>query len=81
MVADRVVRVPNLALDFVALRPPTMVPLYGELMEIAHDIIETAMSSAVITPGTTTCSDVQWWMRERIAQVGLRPGFHPSFDV
>ena len=33
-------------------------------MEIAWSVIDMAFSSAVITPGRTTCADVGWWMWE-----------------
>ena len=33
-------------------------------MEIVWSVIDMAFSSAVITPGRTTCADVGWWMWE-----------------
>ena len=39
--------------------------------------IGEAFSARVINVGTTTCADVQWWMREQIITRRLAPGFHP----
>ena len=77
----RVVREERLAIDYLALRVPGMLPTYRRLQEIAHDIIATAFSRAVITPGITTTDDVVWWMRERLIDLGLTTWFHPSVDV
>jgi len=77
----RVVRKERLALDYLALRVPGMRPTFRRLQEIAHEIIATAFSSAVITPGVTTTDDVVWWMRERLQALGLGTWFQPSVDV
>jgi len=79
--AERVVREERLAIDYLALRVPGMLPTYRRMQEVAHDIIATAFSDAVITPGVTTTDDVVWWMRERLVDLGLATWFHPSVDV
>lgn len=78
---SRVVRNDRLALDFIALRIPEMEPVYRQLMQTAHQIIATAFSSAVITPGTTTTDDVVWWMRQATHDLGLGTWFQPSVDI
>jgi Xaa-Pro aminopeptidase len=35
----------------------------------------------VITPGVTTTTDVEWWMRDKITGLGLKTWFHPTVDV
>jgi Xaa-Pro aminopeptidase len=77
----RVARVDRLAIDYLALRVPEMLPTFRRMQQIAHEIIATAFSNAVITPGTTTTGDVVWWMRQRLADLGLDTWFHPSVDV
>jgi len=77
----RVVRVDRLAIDYLALRVPEMLPTFRQMQQIAHEIIATAFSNAVITPGTTTTGDVVWWMRQRLADLGLDTWFQPSVDV
>lgn len=41
-------------------------------MQIAHGIIAEAFSSRVIHPGVTTNTDVVWWMRQRVNDLGLQ---------
>ncbi len=77
----RVKRVPRLAVEFIAHRIPEMMPIYREREETVHAIVSQAFSNAVITPGVTTTEDVQWWIREKIQDLGMTTWFHPSVDV
>lgn len=77
----RVVRNERLAIDYLSLRVPEMLPTFRRMQEVVHEIIATAFSSAVITPGTTTTDDVVWWMRQRFVDLGLGTWFQPSVDV
>ncbi len=77
----RVVREPRLAIDYLALRVPDMLPVYRRMQELGHAIITEAFSAAVITPGVTTTDDVVWWMRQRVNDLGLGTWFQPSVDV
>jgi hypothetical protein len=77
----RVVREEALPLDFIAERLPEMLPTYVEMQRLAHQIIATAFSSEVITPGRTRTEDVAWWMRQRLNDLGLDTWFQPSVDV
>ena len=70
-----------LALDYLAVRVPSMAPTYRRMQELAHEIIATAFSNAVITPGVTTTEDVVWWFRQRLNDLGLDTWFQPSVDV
>ena len=56
--ASRVVRNPRLAIDYLAMRVPSMTPVYRRLQSIVHEVISAAFSSLVITPGETTTEDV-----------------------
>jgi Xaa-Pro aminopeptidase len=79
--ASRVVREPRLAIDYLALRTPTMTQVYRRMQVVVHDIITTAFSNQVITPGETTTEDVVWWMRQRVNDLGLGSWFQPSIDI
>jgi Xaa-Pro aminopeptidase len=79
--AARVVREPRLAIDYLALRVPEMLPVYRRMQELVHAIIAEAFSATVITPGVTTTEDVVWWMRQRVNDLGLGTWFQPSVDV
>ncbi len=78
---SRVKRVPELALDFIAIRVPQMEERYRRIEETVHAIIGEAFSSAVITPGITTTDDVRWWLREKVQSLGMTTWFHPSVSV
>lgn len=77
----RVVRAENLAVDYLALRTPSMDSTYRAMMELVHEIIATAFSDEVITPGVTTTEDVVWWFRQRVNDLGLGTWFQPSVDI
>ena len=77
----RMVRAENLALEYIEVRLPEMLPLYRQMMQTAHWLIERAFSSEVITPGKTTSQDVVWWLRDQVARMGLSVWFHPTVRV
>ena len=77
----KLVRAEGLPLDYVALRPPAMVPVYRNLMEHVHAIIERAFSSDVIVPGKTTDQDIVWWLRQENQRRGFGTWFQPSIRV
>jgi Xaa-Pro aminopeptidase len=78
---DRVVRREMLPLRYIEERLPEMMPSYVRLQQVAHDIIRTAFSSQVVKPGETRTQDVVWWMRQRLAELGLQAWFQPSVTV
>jgi Xaa-Pro aminopeptidase len=78
---QRIVRRERLALDYISERLPEMLPVYVEMMKIAHGIISTAFSNEVITPGMTRTQDVAWWMRQRLNDMGLDTWFQTSVSV
>lgn len=79
--AERIRREPRLAIDYVALRVPEMMPRYRQIMETVHAMISEAFSRAVIEPGVTTTEDVAWWLREKIRSMGMTTWFQPSVSV
>ncbi len=79
--AGRVVRNPRLAIDYLAMRVPSMTPVYRRLQAIVHEVISAAFSNLVIEPGVTTTDDVVWWMRQRVNDMGLQTWFQPSISI
>ncbi len=77
----RVVRNPRLAIDYLAIRVPSMTQVYRRLQGVVHEVISAAFSNLVITPGVTTTDDVVWWMRQRVNDLGLHTWFQPSVSV
>lgn len=79
--AGRVAPNPRLAIDYLALRVPSMTPVYRRMQAYVHEIIGAAFSSVVITPGATTTQDVAWWMRQRVDDLGFGTWFQPSVNI
>lgn len=77
----RVRREPRLALSYVAVRIPEMMPRYRQVEETVHAIISRAFSNAVVTPGETTTEEVVWWLREKVQELGMTVWFQPSVSV
>jgi Xaa-Pro aminopeptidase len=78
---DRVVRRELLPLQYLEERLPEMLPKYVEMQRLVHAIISEAFSERVVTPGVTRTEDVVWWMRQRLADLGLDTWFHTSVSV
>ncbi|MGH9944563.1 MAG: M24 family metallopeptidase [Pyrinomonadaceae bacterium] len=77
----RMVRAENLALEYVELRLPEMLPTYRRMQEIVHRLIARAFSNEVVKPGRTTDRDVVWWLRQEVNHAGLGTWFQPSVRV
>ncbi|UAK25973.1 M24 family metallopeptidase [Sphingomonas nostoxanthinifaciens] len=78
---QRIVSAEPLAIGWLETRSAAQLKVYPGILAIAHSIITEAFSSAVVKPGVTTTADVQWWMRQKIAALGLTTWFHPSIDA
>lgn len=77
----KVVSAEQLAVRWIETRTPREMVIYDQLVDITHDIIAEAFSEKVITPGVTKTSDVVWWMRQKVTDLGLETWFHPTVDV
>ncbi len=78
---DKIISAEKLAVAWIETRTQREMVIYNQLVRITHNIIKEAFSEKVITPGVTTTSDVEWWMRDKVTQLGLKTWFHPSVDV
>jgi Xaa-Pro aminopeptidase len=78
---DKLISAEKLAVGWIETRTAKEMELYLTLVQITHDIIDEAFSSAVITPGKTSTEDVVWWMRQKVTDLGLETWFHPTIDV
>ncbi|HUF46556.1 MAG TPA: M24 family metallopeptidase, partial [Vicinamibacterales bacterium] len=79
--AGRIRSAEMLAVGWLEAKLPEETAAYRHVMTVAHQIIREAFSNAVITPGVTTTDDVVWWMRQRVATLGLGSWFHPSVSI
>lgn len=79
--ADRLTSAEMVAVGWLELKLPSETEYYRGVMRLAHQVIAEAFSNRVIVPGVTTNQDVAWWMRQRVAEMGLGAWFHPSVNV
>jgi Xaa-Pro aminopeptidase len=79
--APRMKSAEMLAVGWLEVKRPQETAAYRHVMTKAHQVIRQAFSNAVITPGKTTAEDVAWWMRQRVADLGLGSWFHPSVSI
>ena len=63
------------------LRTPTELSLYDEVMKVAFSVIEETFSLKAITPGVTTCEDLEYYMMEKVRGLGLEYWFSPTIDI
>jgi Xaa-Pro aminopeptidase len=77
----KVVSAEQLAVRWIETRTEREMVIYDQLVDITHDIIAEAFSEKVITPGITTTTEVEWWMRQKVTDLGLETWFHPTVDV
>lgn len=71
----------QLAVRWIETRTEREMVIFNQLVSITHNIIKEAFSEAVITPGITTTSEVEWWMRQKVTDLGLETWFHPTVDI
>ncbi len=71
----------GLPLELIAVRLPEEEAFFRRMQELVWSLTETMFSSKVITPGTTRTSDLVWWWRQRVNDLGLDTWFQPSVDV
>ncbi|WP_276392570.1 M24 family metallopeptidase [Eudoraea chungangensis] len=78
---SKVVSAERLAVRWIETRTKREMIIYNQLVSITHNIINEAFSENVITPGITTTTEVEWWMRQKVTDLGLKTWFHPTVDV
>jgi peptidase M24-like protein len=71
----------GLAIDLIAWRVPDEERAFEEMNRITWSVIREAFSRRAITPGVTRTSDVVWFMRQRLNDLGLDTWFQPSVDL
>ena len=78
---DKIISAQKLATAWIETRTTREMEIFSDIVEITHNIINEAFSSKVIKVGTTTTTDVEWWMRQKVTDLGLETWFHPSVDI
>ena len=70
-----------LPLEFIAARIPEEEAFYRRLQNLVWQLIGRMYSAEVIKPGVTKTSDLVWWWRQEVNDLGLGTWFQPSVDV
>lgn len=70
-----------LALDFIAARLPDEEAFYAQLQELVWTLTQRMFSAEVVRPGVTRTSDLVWWWRQQVNDLGLGTWFQPSVSV
>ncbi|MEQ3696112.1 MAG: M24 family metallopeptidase [Pseudomonadales bacterium] len=78
---DKLVSAQPLALGWLETRSASEVEIFQSLVGLGHELIATAFSNAVVTPGVTTTDDIAWWLREQSGALNLGNWFHPSVSL
>lgn len=71
----------GLAVDLIATRLPEEEATYRRMTELVWSTIEEMFSSRTIVPGKTRTSDLVWFWRQRVNDLGLGTWFQPSIEV
>lgn len=78
---NKIVSAETLSNLWIETRTEFEMKLYENIIEITHNIISEAFSNSVIKPGLTTTTEVEWWMRQKVTELGLDTWFHPTVDI
>jgi hypothetical protein len=74
-------RAEALPLEFIAARVPEEEQFYRRLQTLVWQLVARMYSTEVIRPGVTKTSDLVWWWRQQVNDLGLGTWFQPSIDV
>ena len=77
----KIVSAQKLATAWIETRTTQEMEIYKQIVTITKQIINEAFSTSVIQIGETTTTDLEWWMRQKVTDLGLETWFHPSIDI
>jgi Xaa-Pro aminopeptidase len=71
----------GLPLELIASRLPEEEEFFRRMQELVWSLTQSMFSSKLITVGKTRPSDLVWWWRQRVNDLGLDTWFQPTVDV
>src|SRR5918992_403780 len=71
----------GLPLELIASRLPEEEAFFEKMTDLVWSMTQEMFSAKTISPGTTRTSDLVWWWRQRVNDLGLGTWFQPSVDV
>jgi hypothetical protein len=78
---SKVISAQPLAVAWLETRTEKEMAYYPTLLKITHDIIKEGFSNKVIKVDETTTTDLEWWFRQKLSDMGLTTWFHPSVEI
>lgn len=78
---NRMVSDDLLAIKLMELRTPSELKMMPEVVEAAFSVMNAMYTSEVITPGKTTTQDLEWFMMQKVKDMGLEYWFEPTMDL
>lgn len=79
--SGRVKSAERLAVGWLEKRSKDEISAYSGINQIAHGVIAEAFSNRVVHPGITTANDLEWWIRQRIHDLGFQAWFQPDITI
>lgn len=79
--AARLVSKDAVPVEFIASRVAGEAEFYVKLQELVWSLTQRMFSNEVVTPGVTRTSDLVWWWRQQVTDLGLATWFQPSVSV
>lgn len=79
--SERLRNAEALPLELIASRLPEEEAFFQRMNALVWQLSETMFSGKVIVPGTTRASDLVWWWRQRVNDLGMGTWFQPSVSV
>jgi Xaa-Pro aminopeptidase len=70
-----------LPLELIASRLPEEEAFFQKMTDLVWSMTQEMFSAKTITPGKTKTSDLVWWWRQRVNDLGLDTWFQPSVEV
>jgi len=77
---ERLVGAEPLSERWLATLCETEVTVFSHVVAVAKAIIAECYGSAVLVPGVTTATDLEWHYRQRVADLGIDVSFKPFFS-
>jgi Xaa-Pro aminopeptidase len=81
LLGSRLVSVEALPIDLLSARLPEEEAVYRRMQQLVWDLTQRMFSAEVITPGVTRTSDLVWWWRQQVNDLGLTTWFQPSISI
>lgn len=77
---DRVVSNDRLPIGWLETRTDAEMDWYPAIVALSHDIVRRGLTDH-IEPSATTTTDLEWWFRQEVLDLGLTTWFQPTVSV